>query len=118
MAKKVKVLAGDFLEYGEWDHGAFKFRTKATQLTPNELPASTLESIEVATEENVKRVGGTAGWAAAGMVFLGPIGLLGGLLLGGKGKDVTFVAEFKDGRKFMATVDQKVYIEILAAKGL
>ncbi|QMU61164.1 MAG: hypothetical protein GKR92_05395 [Gammaproteobacteria bacterium] len=48
-------------------------------------------------------------------VFLGPAGLLAGLLAGGKKKQITFVCKFKDGRKFLATVPSKVYMEISAS---
>lgn len=79
------------------------------------IPFSDLESVDLATEDSVKRVGGTVGWGAAGAIALGPVGLLAGLLLGGRGKDVTFVAKFKDGRKILATTDSKTYTKIAAA---
>ena len=74
-----------------------------------------LESIEKATEESVKRLGGSVGWGAAGAVLLGPVGLLAGLLAGGRGMDVTFVARFKDGRKLLGTTDSKTFVKLQAA---
>ncbi len=73
-----------------------------------------IEEITVATEENVKRMGGTVGWGIAGAALLGPVGLLAGLLLGGKGKDVTFIMKFKDGRKILATTDSKTFTKLAA----
>ncbi|WP_312320907.1 hypothetical protein [Acinetobacter variabilis] len=73
-----------------------------------------IEEITVATEENVKRIGGTVGWGVAGAALLGPVGLLAGLLLGGKGKDVTFILKFKDGRKMLATTDSKTFTKLAA----
>jgi hypothetical protein len=73
-----------------------------------------IKEISVATEESVKRVGGTVGWGAAGAVLLGPIGLLAGLLLGGKGKDVTFILQFTSGKKMLATTDSKTYTKLAA----
>jgi len=73
-----------------------------------------LKSIEVASEESAARVGGALGWGAAGAVVFGPVGLLAGLILGGKGKDVTFVALFEDGRKMLATTDSKTYTKLQA----
>jgi hypothetical protein len=70
--------------------------------------------LEAATEESVKRIGGTVGWGAVGGALLGPVGLLAGLLAGGRGKDVTFTCKFKDGRKFMATAPSKVFTELSA----
>ena len=37
-----------------------------------------------------------------------------GLLLGGKGKDVTFILKLKDGRKMLATTDSKTFTKIAA----
>lgn len=74
-----------------------------------------LTDVELASEESVKKLGGTVGWGVVGAVALGPVGLLAGLLLGGKGKEVTFVAKFKDGKKFLATTDSKTYTKIKAA---
>lgn len=73
-----------------------------------------IKEISVATEESVKRVGGTLGWGAAGAVLLGPVGLLAGLLLGGKGKDVTFILQFTSGKKMLATTDSKTYTKLAA----
>ncbi len=68
-----------------------------------------IASVEVATEKKVKRLAGTAGWGLAGGALLGPVGLLAGLLLGGKKTEVTFVCVFNDGRKILATTDQKTF---------
>lgn len=73
-----------------------------------------LESVEAATEESVKRIGGTVGWGVVGATLLGPVGLLAGLLMGGRGKDVTFVARFKDGKKLLATTDSKTFTKLQA----
>jgi hypothetical protein len=73
-----------------------------------------LESTQLASEDSVKRVGGTVGWGIAGAALLGPVGLLAGLLMGGKGKDVTFIAILKDGKKFLATVDSSSFIKLQA----
>jgi hypothetical protein len=78
------------------------------------IHGSQLAEVEPASEDNVKRLGGTIGWGAAGAVLLGPVGLLAGLLAGGRGKDVTFVAKFKDGRRLLATTDSKTFTKIRA----
>jgi hypothetical protein len=111
---KIKVLAGDF-------------STKSTARISGKsimfprgwffewVPMKQLASVQIATEENVKRLGGTVGWGVAGAVLLGPLGLLAGLLLGGRNKNVTFVAQFKDGRKFLGTTKNRIYTKLLAA---
>jgi hypothetical protein len=73
------------------------------------LPVRRIRQVEVATEESVKRVGGAVGWGAAGAILAGPAGLIAGALLGGRGKDVTFVVVFDDGRKFLAKGSSKAY---------
>ncbi|RYD86046.1 MAG: hypothetical protein EOP84_00295 [Verrucomicrobiaceae bacterium] len=109
---RVKLHAGDFGK-GEarFEGGKFQF---PKGLWFEWVKEGQLEELEAANEETVKRVGGTVGWGAAGLVVLGPVGLLAGLLAGGRGKDVTFVAKFKDGRKMMATTDSKTFIKMKA----
>ena len=79
------------------------------------LNTSDIKHIDIATEETVKKIGGTVGWGAAGAVLLGPAGMLAGILLGGKKKEITFVAKFKNGTKMLATTDSKTYQKLVAA---
>lgn len=106
----IKILAGDFPS-GNCDYtsGEFNFG-----FLKKNISDKALETVEIATEESVKRIGGTVGWGVAGAVILGPVGLLAGLLLGGKGKDITFVAKFKNGKKFMASTDSKTFTKLQA----
>lgn len=90
--------------------GLFGKKPKAEKISITEV-----EELEAASEENVKRIGGTLGWGATGAVLLGPVGLLAGLLLGGKGKEVVIVCKLKDGRKFLAVVDSGTYQKIQSA---
>jgi hypothetical protein len=116
MMSKVTVHAGDFEKGdGQFSFGVFVLRTASKQWVGESIPATALESIDVASEESVKRIGGTIGWGAAGAVILGPVGLLAGLLLGGKKKEVTFVAKFKDGRRLLATTDSAAFVKMKAA---
>ena len=64
--------------------------------------------VEVATEESARRWG----LGAAGLVLMGPLGLLGALATK---KKITFLATLKDGRKFLATAGQKIHQTILGA---
>ena len=75
-----------------------------------------IENVELLDEEKVKKLTGTAGWGVAGAVLLGPLGAIGGILLGGNKKEVAFAAYMKDGKKFMATTDSKAWKKIMAAK--
>ncbi len=113
---KIKVHAGDFLEgSGQYSFGSLALMTKEHSFVGETIPITELDTIDVATEENVKKLGGTVGWGAAGALILGPVGLLAGLLLGGKKTQVTFVAKFKDGRKLLASTDSKIFTKLQAA---
>ena len=113
---KVKVHAGDFIKGdGQYSFGSLILKTKEHNIIGETIPITESESVEIATEERVKKLGGTVGWGAAGALILGPVGLLAGLLLGGKRKEVAFIAIFKDGRKLLATVDSKTFTKLQAA---
>lgn len=93
----------------------FKAAAKSTQTVKVSYSKDDIEAIELASEDAVKRIGGTVGWGIAGSVLLGPAGLLAGLLLGGKSKKITFVCKFKDSRKLLATTDKKTWLKIQKA---
>lgn len=113
---KIDIHAGDFKK------GSNNFYASDGRLllgTPGKffrqwVPVTEISDLEVASEEGVKRLGGAVGWGLAGAALLGPVGLLVGLLTGGRGKDVTFICKLKDGRKFMGTIDSKAYTKISA----
>lgn len=115
--KQFEVLAGDFKKgAGHYLYSDGRLQMKVPgKLFKQWVPLVDVEEVQIATEDNVKRIGGTVGWGLAGGLVLGPVGLLAGLLAGGRGKDVTFVCKFKDGRKFMAVAPSKVYAQIAAA---
>lgn len=114
-----RIHAGDFLEGSDGIimFGQLILPTKQGLIFKKEerVPESELEEVEIATEQSVKRLSGTVGWGLAGGVLLGPAGLLAGLLLGGRDKEVTFVARLHDGRKFLGTTDNGTYIKLKAA---
>lgn len=111
----INVLAGDFKK-GKM----FFLFGKITLITENppkveQVAAADLDAVEPASEESVKKLGGTVGWGVVGATVFGPAGLLAGLLLGGKKTEVTFVARLKDGRKFLASTDSKTFSALRAA---
>jgi hypothetical protein len=113
---KIKVHAGDFLLHdGKYQFGILTLYTTEHNILGETISDKEISSIDVASEESVKKVGGTVGWGAAGALALGPVGLLAGLLLGGKKKEVTFVAKFADGRKLMASTDSKAFKKLQAS---
>jgi hypothetical protein len=110
----IKVHGGDFLtQPGHFSFGTIRLMTKEHSFLGEAFSCEQLASLEIVTEANVKRLGGTIGWGAVGAVALGPVGLLAGLLSGGRKTEVTFLAAFKDGRKFLGTTDAQTYAAIL-----
>ena len=113
---RITIHAGDFTKGdGAFNFGSFVLKNEYHTWIGETNPVTDLASVDIASEERVKKVGGTIGWGAAGMLLLGPVGLLAGLLLGGKQNEVTFVAQFKDGRKLLATTDSGTYKQFMAA---
>jgi hypothetical protein len=76
------------------------------------LNKDTVEEYEVIDQEKNKSAGSTILKAGVGSLFLGPIGLLAGVA--GKQKGIYLIAvAFKDGKKSLLEVDEKVYKTIL-----
>lgn len=107
---KVKVLAGD-INAGEWEYkdGVLWGGFDQVNITAD------LQKIEVKTEEGVKNIAQTLGWAVAGSMVMGPLGLLAGATLGGNRKSVCAMCELTDGRKFLAVMDSKIFQQMLAS---
>ncbi|MBI2566870.1 MAG: hypothetical protein HYV63_07565 [Candidatus Schekmanbacteria bacterium] len=113
---KIVVHAGDFLVGdGSFSFGSFTLKTAAHKIVGETIPVSELLTLEVASEENKQKLAGMLGWSALGFFAFGPIGVLAGLLGGGRRKQVTFAAQFKDRRKLLATTDNATFIKLKAA---
>ncbi|MGP1517515.1 MAG: hypothetical protein ACTTJV_07835, partial [Ottowia sp.] len=111
-----KVLAGSFNPNGvaQFINGQF-IMTPPGRLKGEKIPATEILKLEVASEENTKGFLGAVGGGLVGGFFLGGVGMLAGLLAGGRGKIVTFVLEFKDGRKILGQADRGMFEKIHAA---
>ena len=115
-----KVLAGDFTT----GNGSFMFGHFTLYATGQEswIPKSTSYTMRQVTdlqeinESNKVSVLGATGWGTLGAVALGPVGLLAGMVLGGRGKSVVFAVEFDDGKKALIQCSNKVWTKIIAAK--
>lgn len=123
-----EILAGDFVQTKEagasaqFIGGTFHLTKKDENkkwyqlgLSTVKIKATQIETLEIATDENLKKMGGAIGWGLVGGLALGGIGAIAGLLAGGRSKEVTFVCKFKDGQKFLAKSDLKVFTEIQSA---
>jgi hypothetical protein len=74
-----------------------------------------LAELEVASEESAKKMMGAIGWGLVGDLALGPLGLLAGVLSGGKQINVKFIGNFHDGRRMLASTDSKTFTAMQAA---
>ena len=118
----IKVHAGDLSKKGthQFLNNCFLMETASKKFgiidRRDKIYVSNLVEFEIASEENVKKIAGTVGWGIAGGLVLGPVGLLAGLLMGGKKKEITFIAKFKDNRKMLATTERIPSLQITAAQ--
>jgi hypothetical protein len=110
----LNVLAGDFKitsTESHWFNGKLIMKREGKFLREDIYPKE-IESVQLASEEAVVSLGGAAAFGTAGALLLGPVGLLAGLVLGGRGNDTTFICKLLDGRKFMATARTRVFKEL------
>ena len=109
----LKVHAGDFQKHSAtYNYGQFSFLSPLGVWSKVRYSVADIEDLDKASEESVKRLGGTIGWGVAGGVLLGGVGLLAGLLAGGKGTDVHFVVKFNDGKKALCSLDSKSFTDL------
>jgi len=81
----------------------------------NSIRATELESVEILTEESIKKLGRTIGGGLIGRALLGPVGLLAGVLASGRKREITFIAKLKDGRQFIATAYIDTFVKLKGA---
>jgi len=116
--RKVKVLGGD-IPTGEWDfNGGMMTPDPESGRSDVVSLMGEIQKLEIQTEESVRDVAKTLGFTLAGGILLGtivggPIGAAVGFLAAGKRKEVCVLCVMKDGRKFLATVDQRIYQQML-----
>jgi hypothetical protein len=113
-----KVHAGDFGD-GEGHLGSLSgtldLPVPGKAFRSQSIRIAQLTAVEIATEERVKKLGGTVGWGLLGGALLGPAGMLAGLLVGGRGKRVVFTMQFSDGRKLLGSADGSTFTAIQTA---
>lgn len=113
---KIKVLAGDFTGDGRYGDGRITLRpADAPSPAHRMVVRDFFESIELAAQHSAVKVGGAVGWGAAGAILAGPVGLLAGAVLGGRGRKVVFLAVLKDGRRFLGETDSATFAGLKAA---
>jgi hypothetical protein len=107
-----KVIGGDYEGYQITSMLGQISLSKGFSSVP--LNKQNVDRVEIMTEESKKKFLGAAGLGIAGGLLLGPLGLVAGALAGGNKKEVCFACYLKDGKKFMAVTDSKLYQKIAA----
>ena len=113
----IKIVAGDFSTV--WPMSSFlngQFRLLPNDgMNPETFGIGELKTLEIVSETTVKKLGRSLGWAAAGGALFGPAGAIVGSVAGGNKNEVTFLAEFRDGRAFVAVTDPVTWGKIKMA---
>ena len=112
--KKIKVIAGD-LHACEWDFNG-GMMTPDPQTGHSECVSlmSEIDSLTIQTQDSVKDLAKTLGLTVAGGVLLGPVGAIAGYFASGSRKEVCVLVKMKDGKKFLAVMDQRIYQQMVA----
>ncbi len=122
---KFELIAGDFpagTTYISSKNGRPELKFGKSKSDFVQVPLfDQVERVELVTEENKKKILGSVGWGVAGLVIGGliaaPVAIaagIAGILKGGNMKEVTFACYLKDGRKFMAVADSRIFTELSA----
>jgi hypothetical protein len=99
----MKILGGDWPGGGNASLTRSGGKVETLQLFRDKyawdaVPAETIESAEIVTQENQKSILKKMGWGAVGLVTLGPLGMLAGVLGGGNRNSMVMAIKFSDGR--------------------
>lgn len=108
----LKIHGGDFTEQSIYFFG--NVLVISGKIKNEKIPSKRLRSVEVATEETIKKLPGSIGLGLVGGLLLGPVGLVAGVLAGGNKKEITFVATFHDNRSFVGTSDPNTFANLKA----
>lgn len=110
----IEVIGGDLMQ-GTWQANGQP--DAATMQAPNgsvlDLTRE-LKSVQELTEHNKASLGRIAASAAVGALLAGPLAALGGALLFGRRKSISFVAELTDGRQFVGNIEKSRYPTLVA----
>ncbi|MEY8204199.1 MAG: hypothetical protein RPR40_03905 [Bermanella sp.] len=109
---RVKIHAGDFpCAASHWYfRGNFLFK-RNRKIFPEKLHSRQITRLELATVQSVTSIGAAGGWGHSGIDLLDN-GLLTKLALGLEEGFTTFICQFADGRKLLASVSSTVFREL------
>jgi hypothetical protein len=115
---KIRVIAGD-IDEGDWSVTTWldtfvisRASTKAHPWRGESVDLKQLlKSAETVNQEQVKKLSGTLGWGFLGHLALGPLGAIGGMLIGGNRTQV-LSAELRDNRRFLGSTDFDTWTQL------
>lgn len=121
-SKMIKILGGDFGENKHADLRTTYFTGKLKAIVipkwlifSHTIRRDEIASVELVTDKNKVNVASAIGGAAVGAILAGPLGMLAGSLLAGKGKAVVLHVTLTDGRQFICSAKPKDHELLLAA---
>lgn len=106
------IIAGDY-KGKTLVYGANKVLLVLGFFNKIDINKDTIESYEVITEEHVKSATSGAARGLVGGALLGPVGMLAGVISAKNKKTYHVVLEFKDGKRSLVEIDNKVYMELM-----
>lgn len=111
----IKFIAGTLegLEYQYLNKD--KFRCANKMFGSPEMFLSDIVSMEIASEENIKRLGGTIGGALVGGILLGGVGAIVGGMGSGQKTETTLIIGFKNGDKCLGVANNSDMVKVLRA---
>ncbi|MFN3273053.1 MAG: hypothetical protein ACK41U_00105 [Paracoccus sp. (in: a-proteobacteria)] len=106
-----ETLMGDFeaTKESRVAFGSVNLSPKGTKSVWKQVkyPLADIKIIELIDSETERTIGRTLGWAVAGAVVAGPLGLIAGFA--GKRSEVRFACQFKDGKRFLGAMSPRAF---------
>jgi len=112
LGAKNKVIAGDYINNSVITSLGIVTLMKGFK-SIIEINKDTVDDYEVVDSETKKSAASAVGRGLAGGLLLGPVGLLAGLSAKNKGIYVVAI-QFKDGKKSLLEINDKIYKAIIA----
>lgn len=115
MSAKNKVIAGDYIGKQVLGGGVAQAGISIGFVKQLYLNKTTVESYEVISDEHQKSAASGAVKGIVGSALLGGVGMIAGAMSAKEKGVYTVAIQFKDGKKSLLEVDEKLYKAIVQA---
>lgn len=115
MSAKNKVIAGDYVGKQVLGGGVAQAGISIGFMKQLYLNKTTVESYEVISDEHQKSAVSGAAKGIVGGVLLGGVGMIAGAMSAKEKGVYTVAIQFKDGKKSLLEIDEKLYKAIVQA---